>query len=91
MSGFLGRELASNEDTGYKVFVEMVKFTGKVIYEKDSRVYIGKVINDKMNQGLEAVRTRPLRKGDWRVEFWVMSAVWLIGMTGGCNYRQVHG
>ena len=35
MSGFLGRELPSSEDTGYKVFVKKVKFTGKVIYEKE--------------------------------------------------------
>lgn len=37
--------------------------------------------------------TRPSeRKGDWRVEFWVMSAVWLIGMTGvDVINGQVHG
>lgn len=50
MSGFLDRELGSSEDTGYRVFVKKVEFTGKITYEKDSRVYIGKVINDKMDQ-----------------------------------------
>lgn len=35
VSGFLGRELGSREDTGYRVFVKKVEFTGKVTYEKE--------------------------------------------------------
>lgn len=35
VSGFLGRELGSSEDAGYRVLVEKVEFTGKVTYEKE--------------------------------------------------------
>ena len=35
VSGFLGRELGSSEDTGYRVFVKNVEFMGKFTYEKE--------------------------------------------------------
>ena len=35
VSPFLGGELASSEDTGYRVFMKKVEFTGTVIYEKE--------------------------------------------------------
>ena len=76
VSGFLGRELASSEDTGYKVFVKKVKFTGKVIYEKEIPGFTLErwLMIRWTKKGLRSSEDKTIREERW-LESWILSNV----------------